>query len=117
MIGRVWLHNIKKLSDLKREVDQLVAIHGDDAVTDIESCGYGRICVDVYPSMPKPARKAPFEIGDRVQLREHMVPRYPDAGVVTHMEWHAGHEMFHYRFANDKGESRAEPECYLEAAT
>ena len=43
---RLWLHDIKKLTHLKHQVDQLVANHGD-AEIEIEATGYGRICLDV----------------------------------------------------------------------
>lgn len=93
----------RSLPDLHMTREQLTAVR--DQFTKL---------LEITANTPLPPTP-PFQVGDRVRLRPGIVPEYLDAGVVTHMELHAG--LYHYRFANGRGQSRSEPETYLEAAT
>ncbi len=56
---RIWLHNIRKLSELKHQIDVLTEEmqheSGEEVEIEIESCGHGRICLDVVERRPWPS--------------------------------------------------------------
>ncbi len=48
---RIWLHDIKTLTELDERLEEVRRTSGEDANIEIESCGYGRICLDVIPAI------------------------------------------------------------------
>ena len=76
---RVWLHGVTKLSELKTDVDRLVLEHGHDAKIEIESAGYGRICLDVLSTTkaiePAPEDRRPPDSQGGSNFHQVMVRR------------------------------------------